>query len=168
MIPIALFLLCPAFAHINASSNHDYPKLFPRYQSEASMIYGNQLAKNNFDLDTSITTWQGLQSIKQSKQGEYFIITMHREQIKFNSNSKRPSQNSIGSNYDENEYFYCVFQHDHKHFMCTDANEPATIMGEVSEQGQIDYTYIESGLNNNFKETPVSMGKFKLIPEKKS
>ena len=56
------------------------------------------------------------------------------------------------------ETLYCMFEYNNTHFVCTDADEPGYIKGEVRGK-RIYYTYVESGNKNKSSLNPFAIGR---------
>ena len=82
-----------------------------------------------------------------SQSGAFFSVTVPFRNVEYINHPKT----TIAAG---KEVFYCAFEHDNTHFLCTDADEPVLIRGEV-DNGMIYTLYIESGskephYKNNF------------------
>ena len=76
------------------------------------------------------------------------------------------SDATLGSTHEHNEHWYCVFKHNKREFACTDANEPVTMLGEVLPTGQLELTYVESGLHNDHQNHPFTISTSIVTPKR--
>ena len=157
---LATLLLSPSI-----QAEPAYPRIEREYTTQTTMLNGDQLPKADFDLDKALVHHTSQVHMKQSKDGAFFQIIMEPKKYQY-ANNKKMSDATLRSTHDDDEHFYCVFKHNKREFACTDANEPVTMLGEVLPTGNLEITYVESGLHNDHQNHPFSIGTFIYTPKR--